>query len=309
MIEKYEKKRRKRKILMNLAMAVLFLTGAGIFFYPTVSDMWNQYRNEKLITNYDTATENLSESEYDRLWKEAKEYNSHHTVNTIVDAFNENDEYILSHPYDEVLDPNGDGLMGSIEIPKINVKIAIYHGLGEDVLEKGAGHVEGTSLPIGGKGTHAVLAAHRGLPSAKLFTDLDQMEKGDIFLLHILGKTLAYKVDQIKTVLPSETGELDIIEGEDHVTLVTCTPYAVNTHRLLVRGVRTKYVKEEMTGKDTVPQQLARTDPKKIMLGGLAVLIILIVLLYLIIRHHSKVRKSKMDSEKSEEAGSNEEKK
>ena len=200
--------------------------------------MWNQYRNAQLVSKYEEAVTELSDNDYDRLWKEAKEYNAEHPVNAIVDAFEEEDTYELSHPYDRVLDPNGDGLMGSIEIPKIKARLAIYHGLSKTVLEKGVGHVEGTSLPIGGKSTHAVLAAHRGLPNAKLFTDLDQMEKGDIFILHILGKHLAYKVDQIKTVLPDETSDLDIVEGEDHVTLVTCTPYAVNTHRLLVRGHR-----------------------------------------------------------------------
>ena len=228
-------------------------------------------------------------------------------LNAIVDAFEEEDTYELSHPYDGVLDPNGDGLMGSIEIPKIKAKLAIYHGLSKTVLEKGVGHVEGTSLPIGGKSTHAVLAAHRGLPNAKLFTDLDQMEKGDIFILHILGKHLAYRVDQIKTVLPDETSELDIVEGEDHVTLVTCTPYAVNTHRLLVRGVRTKYVEEEVTKNDeTIPQKLAVVDPKRVLAGGAAALVILILLIYLIVRRKDKKRRMKQLSERKEEAESDE---
>ena len=182
--------------------------------------------------------------------------------------------------------------MGSIEIPKIKVILAIYHGLGTDVLEKGVGHVEGTSLPIGGEGTHAVLAGHRGLPSAKIFTDLDQMEKGDIFLIHVLGKTLAYKVDQIKTVLPEETSELDIIPGEDHVTLVTCTPYGVNTHRLLIRGIRTDYVEEETTD-ETPAQMLAKVDPKMVAAAGLVALVILVVIIYLVVR-----RKNKKNSKK-----------
>ena len=283
-----KKKRKKNKRFKKLIMLVAFLIGAGIFFYPTISDMWNQYRNARLITTYETAAANLSESEYDRLWKEAKEYNAEHPVNSIVDAFDENDKYVLSHPYDEVLDPDGNGLMGSIEIPKINVKIAIYHGLGSDVLEKGAGHIEGTSLPIGGKSTHAVLAAHRGLPSAKLFTDLDQMEIGDKFYLHILGKTLAYKIDQIKTVLPDETEALNIIKGEDHVTLLTCTPYGVNTHRLLVRGIRTRYTEQEISENETIPQKLAQTDPAKIMGVGLAVFVTLTVLLLLIFYYRDR---------------------
>ena len=194
----------------------------------------------------------------------------------------------------------------SDEDAKIKARLAIYHGLSKTVLEKGVGHVEGTSLPIGGRSTHAVLAAHRGLPNAKLFTDLDQMEKGDIFILHILGKHLAYKVDQIKTVLPDETSDLDIIEGEDHVTLITCTPYGVNTHRLLVRGVRTKYVVEDTKNDETIPQKLAVVDPKRVLAGGAAVLVVLILLIYLIVRHRDKKRKKKQLSERKEEAESDE---
>lgn len=274
-----------------MIMLILFLIGAGIFLYPTISDMWNQYRNVRLITEYDTSVTDLSKREYARLWKEAKEYNAEHPVNSIVDAFNESDQYVLTHPYDQVLDPDGNGLMGSIEIPKINVKIAIYHGLGSDVLEKGAGHIEGTSLPIGGKNTHAVLAAHRGLPGAKLFTDLDQMEIGDKFYLHILGKTLAYKVDQIKTVLPGETKALDIVEGEDHVTLLTCTPYGVNTHRLLVRGIRTRYVEQETEKSETVPQKLAEVDPVKLLKAGLLIFVLLVGGLWIFLHYKDKKHK------------------
>lgn len=283
-------KKKKRKKYFGLAL--LFLLGLSILLYPTFSDAWNQYRNAKLINTYETAVNDLPDKDYDRLWKEAKRYNREHTVNTFVDAFDEKGDYILSDAYKKILDPDGEGLMGSIEIPKIQARIAIYHGISDDVLEKGAGHVEGTSLPVGGKSTHAVLAAHRGLPSAKLFTDLDQMENGDIFFLHILGKTLAYKVDQIKTVLPSETEDLDIIKGEDHVTLLTCTPYGVNTHRLLVRGTRTKYVESKAEENETVPQKLAQVDPKKIMETGLVVFAILVILLLIIIRYRDRKKSS-----------------
>ena len=278
----------------------MFLVGAGIFTYPTISDLWNQYRNALLVSKYNSSVENLSNDQYDKLWQDAEEYNAEHPTNVIVDAFSEEDDYVLSHPYDEVLDPNGDGLMGSIEIPKLDVVLAIYHGLGKDVLEKGVGHVEGTSLPIGGESTHAVLAGHRGLPSAKIFTDLDQMEEGDIFLIHVLDKTLAYKVDQIKTVLPEETSELDTIPGEDHVTLVTCTPYGVNSHRLLVRGIRTDYVEEE-TEEEPTMQKLAKIDPVKIMLVGLAVLIILIIIIYLVVRRKSRKKKNTEHKEEYKE--------
>lgn len=154
-----KKKKKKSNVVLNIIIALVFLAGAGVFLYPTISDMWNQYRNAQLVSKYEEAVTELSDNDYDRLWKEAKEYNAEHPVNAIVDAFEEEDTYELSHPYDRVLDPNGDGLMGSIEIPKIKARLAIYHGLSKTVLEKGVGHVEGTSLPIGGKSTHAVLAA------------------------------------------------------------------------------------------------------------------------------------------------------
>lgn len=294
--------KKKKNFVWNIFFALVFLAGAGVFLYPTVSDMWNQYRNVRLVSRYDEAVTDLSDNEYEKLWNEAKEYNAEHPVNSIVDAFGEKDDYVLTQPYDQVLDPNGEGLMGSIEIPKINAKLAIYHGLSKTVLEKGVGHVEGTSLPVGGKSTHAVLAAHRGLPSAKLFTDLDQMKKGDIFILHILGKNLAYKVDQIRTVLPEETGELDIVEGEDHVTLVTCTPYGVNTHRLLVRGIRTKYAEGEIRNDETISHRLAVTDPRKVLAGGFAVLIVLILLIYLSVRYRDKKRRLRQLSERKDEA-------
>lgn len=298
--------KKKKNFVWNIFFALVFLAGAGVFLYPTVSDMWNQYRNARLVSRYDEAVTDLSDNEYQKLWNEAKEYNAEHPVNSIVDAFGEKDDYVLSQPYDQVLDPNGAGLMGSIEISKINAKLAIYHGLSKTVLEKGVGHVEGTSLPVGGKSTHAVLAAHRGLPSAKLFTDLDQMKKGDIFILHILGKNLAYKVDQIRTVLPEETGELDIVEGEDHVTLVTCTPYGVNTHRLLVRGIRTKYAEGEIRNDKTISHRLAVTDPRKVLAGGFAVLIVLILLIYLSVRYRDKKRRLRQLSERKDEAESDE---
>lgn len=298
--------KKKKNFVWNIFFALVFLAGAGIFLYPTVSDMWNQYRNVRLVSRYDEAVTDLSDNEYEKLWNEAKEYNAEHPVNSIVDVFGEKDDYVLTQPYDQVLDPNGEGLMGSIEIPKINAKLAIYHGLSKTVLEKGVGHVEGTSLPVGGKSTHAVLAAHRGLPSAKLFTDLDQMKKGDIFILHILGKNLAYKVDQIRTVLPEETGELDIVEGEDHVTLVTCTPYGVNTHRLLVRGIRTKYAEGEIRNDKTISHRLAVTDPRKVLAGGFAVLIVLILLIYLSVRYRDKKRRLRQLSERKDEAESDE---
>ena len=287
-------KKKKRRWLVSLLSILIFLVGAGIMFYPTISDIWNKYRNAQLITTYDESVQELSKENYDQLWAEAREYNSHIAVNNIKNVFEEDSDYKLSHPYDTVLDPNGDGLMGSIDIPKIGVKIAIYHGLGKTALEKGCGHVEGTGLPIGGKSNHAALAAHRGLPSAKLFTDLDQMETGDIFILNILGEKLAYEVDQIKVVLPYETEDLAIVEGEDLVTLITCTPYAVNTHRLLVRGKRTEYIEEiaeAQKAAETVTEKIARSEPQKLLFAAIVVFFVSVIILYFLIRRKKEANK------------------
>ena len=281
-----------KKYFSRIMIVLLFLSGLSLLLYPTFSDIWNQYRNEQLITKYEEAVKTLPDDHYEALWQQAKQYNAKHKVNHIVDAFREGKEEEWSRSYDTILDPNGDGLMGSIEIPKIGVKLAIYHGLSKEVLEKGCGHVEGSSLPIGGKGTHAALAAHRGLPSAKLCTDLDQMEEGDIFILNILGKKLAYEVDQIKIVLPEEVQELDVVEGKDYVTLVTCTPYGVNTHRLLVRGKRTKYVEEiEKQAVAAGTENAAEVDPKIFLLVGLGVFFVSVIILYFVIRRKKEGRK------------------
>lgn len=234
----------KRLKALDWILILVFLAGASIFLYPAVSDLWNRYRNRQLISEYEETASVLDSEKLEQTWKIAREYQEQHTVNVIKDAF-ENEDYVLSHPYDTILNINQDEIMGSLSIPKLGLNLAIYHGVGSDVLEKGCGHVEGTSLPIGGKSTHCVLAAHRGLPSAKLFTDLDQMEKGDLFYIRVLDETLAYKVDKISVVLPEETEELEIVPGEDYVTLLTCTPYGINSHRLLVRGKRTEYVEDE----------------------------------------------------------------
>lgn len=255
------------------------MIGAGILLYPTFSNWWNLYRNKQLISEYTRSVTDLSEADYKKIWQDAEAYNKQHTQNVISDAFNQKGDYILTHPYDTLLNPNGDEIMGYLEIPKINIKLAIYHGVGEKALEEGCGHVEGTSLPIGGKSTHSVLAAHRGLPSAKLFTDLDQMEKGDIFYIHVLDKTLAYKVDQILVVDPDQTEALAIEDGQDYVTLLTCTPYAVNTQRLLVRGVRTEY--NETAETDTSPaagNTLTDIAPVLLVIGVAAITVIIIIL-------------------------------
>lgn len=301
-----KKKKKKGSWISSLFLVLIFLIGAGILFYPTVSDLWNNYRNQQLISEYTEVVETLESEDFSEIWAEAREYNAQHTVNTILDAFDEEEgDYVLSHPYDQVLNPTGNEIMGYLEIPKISVKLAIYHGIGTEALENGCGHIEGTSLPIGGVGTHSVLSAHRGLPSAKLFTDLDQLEIGDLFYITVLDEKLAYKVDQILTVLPEETEDLAIEEDKDLVTLVTCTPYGVNSHRLLVRGERTEYVPEEDT---STPSMILRNPlegtnrSERLLVIGLMVFIIFLILFGIILKIHDwRKRRKQRKREKSEE--------
>ncbi|MCD7767084.1 MAG: class C sortase [Lachnospiraceae bacterium] len=241
----------------NPALLLLFAAGFLLVLYPVVGNLWNSYRQQRLANTYEAAVESLEEDQYEELWEAAWEYNATHSPYRVPDAFaggevlaeEEDEEYL---EYESLLNVSGDGIMGYVEIPKIDIKIPIYHGTDDEVLTKGAGHLYGSSLPVGGEGTHAVIAAHRGLPSAPLFTDLDLLEIGDQFYLYVLDDILAYEVDQILVVEPDETESLVPTEGEDYVTLVTCTPYGVNTQRLLVRGHRVEYSEEqyeEETGK------------------------------------------------------------
>lgn len=298
---------RKNKKKNYIGLGLLFLIGLSILLYPMVSDAWNRYRDSLLISNYSSSVSSDDNAEkIDSMWKAAQEYNEQIKQESVPDAFSVRDGQTDS-TYESLLNLNGDGMMGYVEIPVIDVSIPIYHYTTDESLEKGAGHLFGSSLPVGGKSTHCILSAHRGLPSAKLFTDLNLVEEGDVFYLHVLGKTLAYEVDQILTVLPEQTESLGITDGDDYVTLVTCTPYAVNTHRLLVRGIRTKYVEEEVTKNDeTIPQKLAVVDPKRVLAGGAAALVILILLIYLIVRRKDKKRRMKQLSERKEEAESDE---
>lgn len=241
-----------RERLTPVLIVLAFCLGVGLMLYPTVSDLWNRQRNNRLANAYEQTISVMDDSEIRKEFAEAEGYNRQHTVNTIKGGF-AGEKYILTHPYDQLLDPEGNGVMGVLEIPKIHVRLAIHHGIGEEALSKGCGHVEGTSLPVGGKGTHSVLAAHRGLPSAKLFTDLDQLKEGDVFTITVLDRKMAYEVDQIRTVKPTNIRYLALDPKKDLVTLLTCTPYAVNTDRLLVRGHRVPYtekVQQEAEGKN-----------------------------------------------------------
>lgn len=225
--------------------SILFLSGLSLLLYPFVSNEWNTYRQNRLISSYDSAVaeqEAAGAIDYNEERTQAVSYNDALLPYVLPDSFasaqlnEEADETYLS-----CLNLTGDGMMGYVEIPKIDVKIPVFHTTSEDVLQRAAGHLEGSSLPIGGKGTHAVISAHRGLPSAALFTDLDQLEEGDYFFLSVLDDRLCYMVDQISVVEPSDTSALAAEDGKDLVTLMTCTPYGVNSHRLLVRGSRVDY--------------------------------------------------------------------
>ena len=228
-----------------LLVILLMLIGLGVLLYPTISNLWNEYMHFRTIGTYENTVSEMTDEEISEYIIAAREYNANHKTNQIMDAFNYENEYVLTHPYDSMLAIDDTGMMCYLEIPKLNEKMVVYHGISNKVLQKGVGHIEGTSLPVGGESTHAVFSAHRGLPSAKLFTDLDQIVIGDQFYIHVLDEHLAYEVSEINTVLPEEISLLDIVEGEDLVTLVTCTPYGVNTHRLLIRGHRVPYVPPE----------------------------------------------------------------
>lgn len=239
----------------NLVIGIIFLAGLSLLLYPFVANQWNNYRQKQLISGYEQVVSDKEAAEgidYDAERKKAEDYNEALLPCVLPDSFALAESSGVDPVYMNTLNIAGDEMMGSVEIPKINIKIPIYHTTEEDVLNKGAGHLEGSSLPVGGANTHAVISAHRGLPSASLFTDLDQMKVGDHFLIHVLNETLCYEVDKISVVKPEDTSALAVEDGQDLVTLLTCTPYGVNTERLLVRGHRVPYVEEEVKEEKTV---------------------------------------------------------
>ena len=227
-------KNKHKQTLSTLLLVLVFLVGLSLLLYPTVSDYWNSLHQSRAIASYAEQVATLDNAAYDALWAEARAYND--TLRTKTDRFTLTDEELAE--YNATLNVPGTNVIGYIEIPKIDCYLPIYHGTDEATLQVGVGHLEGSSLPVGGAGTHCVLSGHRGLPSAKLFTDLDQLAEGDTFVLYVLDETLTYEVDQIRIVEPQEVDELAIEDGQDYCTLVTCTPYGINTHRLLVRGHR-----------------------------------------------------------------------
>ena len=226
--------RKKKGNYITILLVLILLVGLSLLLYPSVSDYWNSLHQTKAIATYAEEVANLNQDQYGEIWAAAESYNA-----SLADRDN---AYLLSdaqkEEYERLLNVSGLGIMGYIEIPSIDCSLPIYHGTEESVLQIAVGHLEWSSLPVGGESTHCVLSGHRGLPSAKLFTNLDKLQMGDVFLLRVLDEVLTYEVDQILIVEPQETGALQIEEGQDYCTLVTCTPYGINTHRLLVRGHR-----------------------------------------------------------------------
>ena len=222
-----------KKNKSTIILILVFFVGLSVMLYPTISDYVNQRNQSRAVASYAQDVDNMTDADYSAYFDAADAFNAQVAAN----------ENALYRPdqltgYNETLDITGTGIMGYITISKIGVELPIYHGTGDSVLQIAAGHLEGTSLPVGGGSTHAVISAHRGLPSAKLFTNLDELEAGDTFTITVLDRVLTYEVDRISIVLPTETDLLQPVEGQDYVTLMTCTPYGINTHRLLVRGHR-----------------------------------------------------------------------
>lgn len=242
-----------KKNIVNVILVGILLFGVGLISYPTVSDWYNSYHQSYMVMNYVENVAEMSPEEIEKIWTSAEQYNENLRKNGNI--WTPNEEQLAA--YLQELNFEEHGIMGYIQIPKIDVKLPVYHTTEEKVLQKGIGHMSGTSLPVGGEGTHAIVSGHRGLPTARLFTDLDKLVVGDKFQLNILNKTLAYEVDQVRIVEPEDFSQLQIEDGKDYVTLFTCTPYGINTHRILVRGHRIK----SANGSVDVPSDALQYEP------------------------------------------------
>ncbi len=296
-VMKSERKRQLFDILRIIGLLVAF----SVLLYPTISNYLYEKNSSRVISLYDEEIIRRNQEEIDEIMETARQYNRELLKNLdLLDPFSTQKQEV-DQRYENTLRLNDAGMMGYIKIPKINVELPIYHGTEEKVLQTGIGHFRGTSFPVGGDSTHAVLTGHRGLPSKMLFTDLDKMKIGDVFYINALGKTMAYEVDQILTVLPEDTKELSIVSGKDYVTLVTCTPYAVNTHRLLVRGHAIPY---EESDKPIVEekQENGLSFQTKMLIYAMVILAIFFVcyIVYILLfkRNSSKYRRGKYEKKK-----------
>ena len=268
--------KRKANHITTIVLVLILLVGLSLLLYPSVSDYWNSFHSSRAISAYAEDVANLDEAQYEEMWSAARAYNralaERSTNFALSDAQKEE--------YEKLLDISGVGIMGYLEIPELNMSLPIYHGTEESVLQIAAGHLEWSSLPVGGESSHCVISGHRGLPSAKLFTDLDKLQEGDVFVLRVLDEVLTYEVDQIRVVEPSQVSDLEIVEGSDLCTLVTCTPYGINTHRLLVRGHRIENIQESQTIR--VTSDAIRIEPLIVApIVATPVLLLLLVLLLL----------------------------
>lgn len=287
---------RVKGIFLHAAVLLLFFGSVFLVCYPFVSNYLMGLNQEGEVTGYEQEVQEANDEEIAAELEAARKYNQSLFGSVILtDPFDPARQQEENLEYDQLLNLGGDSVMGVIEIPAIHVSLPIYHGTEEEVLQKGAGHMWNTSLPVGGAGTHAVITGHTGLSSAKLFTDLELLETGDVFLIHVLGDILAYQVDQIKIVKPDETNDLRIDPEQDYVTLVTCTPYGINSHRLLVRGTRIPYEEaEEILQKNISREEesIWMEEYKKALVAGIVILV-LILAAFILTGKRRKARKKK----------------
>lgn len=276
----------KKDTLWRLARLLVILLGIGILVYPSLSEYLSELNGSRATASYDDSVLQLEQARLDQLLAQAQEYNRQLAGTSTGKAPLSDDEGnpVTPESYWDLLNVDSAGMMGYIEIPRLNTTIPIYHGTSEAVLQVGVGHLQNTSLPVGGESTHAALSGHRGLPTRSLFTDLDQMEVGDRFYIKVLNETLCYTVDQILTVLPHEMDALAIEEGKDYVTLITCTPYGINSHRLLVRGVRTPYDPQQHQNEIAESASYLSSMPAQYrhLLIGVVVLVVVLLLRFLV---------------------------
>lgn len=280
---------KKNRITVILLVAVLF-AGLSLLLYPLVADYWNSMHQSQAIATYIEDVTELDDSVYDALWEEAQNYNAE--LLTDENRFFPNEEE--QQRYEQLLSISDDGIIGYIEIPSIDVTLPIYHGTSEEVLQVAIGHIEGSSLPVGGASTHCVISGHRGLPSSRLFTDIDQLSEGDTFTLLVLGESLTYEVDQIRIVEPDDVSLLAIEKGQDLCTLVTCTPYGVNSHRLLVRGHRVE--NQEAAGILRITADAMLID-SRFVAPALAAPILLVIVLFMVLRPFKRRKRKENGTE------------
>ena len=278
---------RSRKTWIILTIG--FLVGVSVLFYPAFSDYWNSKTQSRAIVNYEAVLEYLEPEDYSAIFQAAYDYN---------DALREVDFPLLNYEqvpgYYDALKLDGTDIIGYVKIDKIGVELPVYHGTSDQVLNRGVGHLEGTSLPVGGESTHSVMSAHRGLPSAKLFTDLDRLEIGDTFQIIVLDQLLTYQVDQVKVITPKEINDLQIVEGKDYCTLFTCTPYGINTHRLLARGIRIETITEKPV--IYVANEAFRIEPL-LVTPAVAAPMVFVFLIHLMVKYREPPKKKEGESE------------